>query len=412
MRSEYTEVNSNRTNTTISPTGEKTVTVDSNEPLSYKDVVAGPMIHGDHKAPNPWGYALTERHLASGYYEVWSGGWVTRSTGPIFNNNLDAAKLSLPTSPLSKAMLECDKKLVEKIRGSLDLSVDLGELHSTKRMLDITGGLSNSLEGLMTRKVGLAKRLVRETSGRYLEWRYGWMPILSDLYEAADESLRYVLNNVQEVNVAATIPYPSSSVKKGFALGGMTPWAQTLQLDGKAGCKLKMRFNVENRIRADRWASLNPVSIAYELTPYSFVADWFFNVGSYLRNLETFVLYKDDFIGGERSTIDACFVKAEIERKQGSTGDRIAVKGSANARIISFNRSILTTYPVPRMPIWDLRMGSSRLLSAAALLAQFLDYNPPWKAKSRPRRQSERGQGISYWEKKTSNLLLKHGLVK
>ena len=124
-----------------------------------------------------------------------------------------------------------------------------------------------------------------------------------------------------------------------------------------------------------RWTSLNPVSIAWELTPYSFVVDWFYDLGGYLRNLETGLLYNTRFKSGYKSEL-YLWESDEIAPMGGThaVGDnswRIQACKQRTRRV-QFYRTKLTSYPLPHLPRLDAKLGSSRLLSAASLLTQKL----------------------------------------
>lgn len=120
------------------------------------------------------------------------------------------------------------------------------------------------------------------------------------------------------------------------------------------------------------FSSLNPVSIAWELMPWSFVIDWFYDVGGYIRNLETAMLHNSRFIHGYVTYGE----KTDVKLKQHGT---VSVSGSK--RIYAYtggavrtmkDRAVLTSYPFPRIPVVSVDLGSGRLANAAALLTTFL----------------------------------------
>ena len=51
------------------------------------------------------------------------------------------------------------------------------------------------------------------------------------------------------------------------------------------------------------YTSMNPASIKWELVPYSFVVDWFYDIGSYLRGCETSTIYSSVFKAGWTSEL-------------------------------------------------------------------------------------------------------------
>jgi hypothetical protein len=142
------------------------------------------------------------------------------------------------------------------------------------------------------------------------------------------------------------------------------------EIDGRRLCKLSLIFDAGllNQDKKDIYTSLNPASIAYELIPYSFVVDWFVNIGGYLRSLETALLNQTAFIGGYSSELLAYDCKFNA-RGRSSTILREAFGTVSYSR---FDRTLINSYPLPRYPKFEIGLGSSQMLSAAALFAQFL----------------------------------------
>jgi hypothetical protein len=119
---------------------------------------------------------------------------------------------------------------------------------------------------------------------------------------------------------------------------------------------------------------MNPLSITWELIPYSFVVDWFVDIGSYLRNFETGLLYNSIFLSGYKSELYRYGAELTCGFAQHVSGDMKYIARDLNAmtRRVEFSRTVLGTYPLPNRPSIKADLGSSQLLSAAALLRQFL----------------------------------------
>jgi hypothetical protein len=131
-------------------------------------------------------------------------------------------------------------------------------------------------------------------------------------------------------------------------------------------------------IDISRWTSLNPYSIAWELMPYSFVVDWVYDVGGFLRNLETYFVNDFKFQNGYRSNLAA--FQGSFRDLYSFTDHQIYPGGTdffyGSCEGIRFQRSVLNSYPCPQLPRLQANLGSSRLLNGAALLAQFLGRSP------------------------------------
>ena len=278
------------------------------------------------------------------------------------------------------------EKLNEKVRGGVDLSVDLLQAGQLKRLFNATEKLEmftkvfsskaarrglNSKPIWEQRAVNLAKLI----SSQHLEFIYGVKPLVSSIFGAAEERIRYVNNKLRSVRVRANdYSWKPSRVYLSTVYGALYR-----DLNVYHNSKLSVTLGITYKDSDPDWenfTSLNPISIAWELLPYSFVVDWVYNIGGYLRAVETSMLYANRFDSGYRTN----FVALEAEGSQtykytsSPTGTNDWFVGVS---LTAFERSILTQYPSLDRPILEVDLGSSRLLAAASLLAQHLGRRPP-----------------------------------
>jgi hypothetical protein len=130
----------------------------------------------------------------------------------------------------------------------------------------------------------------------------------------------------------------------------------------------------ETRFDIRRWTSLNPASIAWELMPYSFVVDWFYDIGGMLRRFESALLYGKQFKKGYQSELYYHHSAFQRNGLQDSVLPGYQFYGELTAwvRRVQFERIVFASLPTGQLPTIRADLGSSRLLSAAALLSQFL----------------------------------------
>ena len=251
-------------------------------------VFPGPLVKGNMKNPNNWSYSVAERKALIRSKESY---WINMPwNGKLTSRNIGFSDLSdsdMPNSAWNRDLVynSCLSKLNELARGNLDLSVSLAELASTKRMI---AGISKTLRfaGGYRGRGG-----TKEIANGWLEFNLGWRPLLSDVFQSADESVRVVLNKIQKFSASVTLPIKEDYIQTSFQL------PMRREGNGKQSCRITLTLDVPS-FDLSRWTSLNPVSLAWELVPMSFVVDWFFDIGSYLRNLETGLLYNTRFRSG------------------------------------------------------------------------------------------------------------------
>jgi hypothetical protein len=222
------------------------------------------------------------------------------------------------------------------------------------------------------------KALIRGVSAARLTYVYGIRPMLSTIYESIErltDTLDMDLLCVRgrsrsDVSYAREFNLPSSVTSYQDTLAVREYQSQAHK------CEIKLVYKCP-RLSAATWTSLNPASIAWELTPYSFVVDWFFDVGSYLRNLETALLYRNEFKYGYVTRLS--YLEGTVRNKKnsyyvgsGSGLNSCTQSWSAAGRKVRFARSRLTSSPTPEMPSFQADLGSARLLNAAALLGVLL----------------------------------------
>lgn len=262
------------------------------------------------------------------------------------------------------------ERLNEKVRGGVDLSIDLAQAGQTAKMFKGADRLENYTKAF-TRKWGLLKA----PANAWLEYTYGIKPLVQSIYESSEQAIRVVVNELERVKVRANdYGWKPERVYLSTVYGAI--WRKIGQFSSKSSVTLGIAY----RGAAPDWdnfTSLNPISIAWELVPYSFVVDWVYDIGGYLRAVETQCLYANRFNSGYRTN----FVHYTGEIRDGPFTYTSSPTGTnlwtGNVEGTAFERSPLTQYPSLSLPILNVDLGSSRLLSAASLLAGFLGRRPP-----------------------------------
>lgn len=186
-------------------------------------------------------------------------------------------------------------KLLEAWRASsFDLGVTIGEGREsveliTERISDIIksvrqlrkGNLGGALRTLAhVPKGGRRGAQSALTAGSirnaWLELQYGWMPLIRDIYNAAE----FVKLKPRIERVKARTTYRGSAKPYGSSI------PQSRVQVFKNDRRLQLIVEVSHTpTMMERLGLTDPLSIAYDLTPLSFVADWFTPIGDYLKTL-------------------------------------------------------------------------------------------------------------------------------
>jgi len=303
---------------------------------------------------------ISATQIQGDYY--YSNGSHEHASGPFLNVVPGGATYSsYDISSLYNRALE---NLIEKMRGGLDLSIDLAEAGKTVKMLKIKDQVVSYTKTFLGR-LGP----VKAASNAWLAYTYGVRPLIQSLYGVADENIRVVINKTANFSGRASMKVVPKTVTLSTMFGPVTYPI--------VGGYVKHSVTLGVDVRTDqfdlaRWSSLNPASIAWELMPFSFVVDWFYNVGGYLRSMETALLYGSKFRSGYRTNLSVGATTGLIIDKLVSQAETHTSIHKCTVDHVDIQRSVLNQFPAPSIPSLKAELGSSRLISASALLAQLL----------------------------------------
>ncbi len=190
---------------------------------------------------------------------------------------------------------------IDSAQSSFEAGQDLGEyketLHSIQKplyplrqkILSYLQDVKKRSKGYRGKPAGLAKTI----SDTYLEWHFGWQPLVDDVASAIADCGRFRFSSIPvsayasshyqgNVHSSSTgLPFSSTGVNqhyrdtsvysarykgavrvKNLSQDGRISWAQSLQLT------------------PDKW-----LPTAWDLLPYSWMADYFVNIGQIIRGL-------------------------------------------------------------------------------------------------------------------------------
>lgn len=162
-----------------------------------------------------------------------------------------------------------------------ETAVNLAKAGSAVRRFDF-GGAARALGVVFTKR---AKKHMRESNSLEKNWlalQYGWLPLLSDIYGMAEFVAKTQNYHPREKQTSSAST--SGSYQNTFKNGG---WVVTDRWQLKHTVKCVVYFSEQGGGNPPTALGLtNPLAVAWELVPFSFVVDWFLPVGTFLNNLD------------------------------------------------------------------------------------------------------------------------------
>lgn len=365
--------------------------------------VANGNVQGDRKTPNPFFFEKTVQTRSAGNCTEW--GMSDSSTADKFWGYTSQSWGDYPV-PAEVLMAHADPfdftglyeralaKIFDQVRGNGEVIIDLIEAPKTVGMFK---GLSKAAKGVSTILSGIVRRgrdvPVRERlnylSERWLEYQYGWKPLLSSAYSLFDAFMKEHQQGEKVLRARARNVSDRVAVEEAFWGIGFKPTTKRHTFRRSCRIELEFRFKIEDSFIQDI-TSLNPLTIAWELVPFSFVADWFVSIGDSLRNLENWWLYAPKFLGGRRTWTGLSEVTSHGYAAYGgfrvrqpqwpniafSAGQLISCHSSE--RVTRLHREVLTTLPMPSGPRFRVKFGPEKALTSVALVQQAVGKTRNW----------------------------------
>lgn len=242
------------------------------------------------------------------------------------------------------------------------------------------GRLDDAARSLGVRpKVGMKQAVARDhAKGRdtlanfWLEMQYGWLPLLQDVFGAAELLATHVVEDRYHTVISAkartVMMRPTLYMNDGM-------WPYTNYPAGESMCVHKGRFQINYRLDSAARSALattgisNPALLAWELLPYSFVIDWFLPVGNYLEQIDAFSGFElVDGIYSSHKRVDFTFDRREEHYDFLGKGSYAKRYISASGFYGQMTRTTLTQFPAPVPPAFKNPVGVIHALNSIALL--------------------------------------------
>lgn len=359
---------------------------------------------GTRRKPSGWlppsAYSFSRKYVSYAYGtcvfyassapqtgQRYTGGVGQGNGGRFFSeNHFDACVLeatALDTGSLSnQALIKARLKLKGQ---SLNLGVAWAERQRTAQLVgDTTIQLARAFTAVRTGKVRHAMNLLGISSRRkeprgsnvprkWLELQYGWKPLVSDVYGACealskrDRMSDWRVTAIGEVHRELTW---TNTIPPYISGPSLNPDASYCDAKSWQGAYVRIDA-IPGNTALSVLSSLgvtNPLEVAWELVPYSFVVDWFLPVGDWVRTLDAMLGYASATTS--TSVLARAFwLEKGLSGKHPSNGRWVDNSFTGSKERVKLTRSVTANVPLPVPPSFKDGASLGHMANGLALLA-------------------------------------------
>lgn len=212
------------------------------------------------------------------------------------------------------------------------------------------------------RLLGVDPKPTRKSVDPWLEYRYGWVPLMSDVYGSVEalanrELYEYMITGKGVIREQVDYQidedfsnYPCTTVGRGFD-----------------GAFVRLDFTPEDNAlsKLNSLGLLNPAEIVWELIPYSFVVDWFLPIGDAISSIG--YAAGMDFHSGSLSR--RLSVVEEL-RSLPSSNPKISADVSGKSMLSRLDRTVYSSSPWPVLPAFRNPLSLKHMADGLSLLVK------------------------------------------
>lgn len=325
------------------------------------------IIKGNHKNANPFSFNISTNKSLSGNVRLQQPWGHTLVSGTLASSSGITQTSQAQARASARVYAMCIDDFYSQLEGVADIASSVGE-----------GGIKRSAQQVVQSADDVRRQAgtygLKTVGKAWLHAQYVWKPLVSDIYHVTQAITGTMTRKGFRVDARAQTT-ESFGVNENIGAAGYT-FSCPLQGQVTSRCRMVGTFKV------NPWAdllaqltSLDPAVIAWNMLPYSFVVDWFYNIGGYLGQLEAASRYKSAFVskGGFQTYTE--LVDAHVNHYGSARGyPNVTAHLQSSFRRKTLTRTVLNGIPLPHAPSLKCDLGSGTLLNAAALLASKLRF--------------------------------------
>lgn len=307
----------------------------------------------------------------------WTYSWNTSSTASAVTWDMDAASTTAADN-------EARTRFYQKMQTKFSGGTALGELRETLQMIKKPAvGLRKGIDAYYRDAYSIRRQLSRAGSRHrdyrkavselWLEYRFGWKPLIQDiddgfeafkarLYEPCIEKFRVRSSRTKVVSVSNLSPYSNSAGYRSDGVARTVKYTSTAQYAGAIYTPINTTSSIPETL------GLVPsefIPTAWELLPYSFLIDYFINIGDILSAYFTASRLRYVYCQRTIREINECTVTDNPVVSPNYTGS----VSSGRTKIVSklVTRGSIAFVPIPGLTL-STSLGAFRAANIAALV--------------------------------------------
>lgn len=219
-----------------------------------------------------WSWDIDTTYDLIPYIDPIDDYWLRSTYQPLLTENEN--KLVLKIQAFGTNMIEIYRTRKETIDMVTSTVKKLTYIYKSIRQRNFRNACN--LMGISYRKP--SKRNHNNPPGAWLEYTYGWSPLVSDMYVVLNQTfpeLRHYVFSRQRETLSLLLGEDSNKITKYEG-----------QIRVSASCEVVVN---DSTVKAISYYGIDNPSLAlWEAMPYSFIVDWFLPVGDYLQSLTAF----------------------------------------------------------------------------------------------------------------------------
>lgn len=199
---------------------------------------------------------------------------------------------------MNRVANKCYEKLKDKVYKQAALGLNLVESRQAFGMVESRAKqLSKFTLQLVRRQfsqaaatLGLAAvprgvSVKKSFAANFLEFHFGWEPLFQDIYDFLEVWNKPV--RVFDVERASAGERTTENYDRDFGQNTLRKGSVVVSYTSGQGFRVKAITDA-NLHSLDEWGVLNPLTLVWEVIPFSFVIDWFVNVGQVLASFSDY----------------------------------------------------------------------------------------------------------------------------